>query len=187
MMGMPNECAAGKGAIAFLFEIARNRLALPEHARYAAMRRPILLLVFLPWLIALVGCTSTPRYRMRELMLFETNRAPLATVQLFLPEVVTTNWSDGEWRGELSPTYVRPQMKVLFASDLLKTSSLQHLRCQIDDDDSRLIHVNLQPDHPMDNIRVWIPLRRRSPQESSWYHWTDGGGFEGGPVVILNP
>jgi len=153
------------------------------------MTRQVLSVMLLASAAAFCGCAPQPHRQTGEygieLTLYQTNQAPLATLQLLLPKAASTSWSTGQWRGELSPTYVRPEKSILFASDLLKASSWRPLRCRVDRDDPRLIHINLQPEKPTDNIRVWVPLRRRSSLGSRWYHWTDAGGFEGGSVRIL--
>jgi hypothetical protein len=147
--------------------------------------------VLVAFAVVFCGCASRsvrqPYEEVVNLMLYQPNEAPLATLRLLLPGTTSTNWSTGQWKGELSSTYVRPQQPQPLASDLLKAPSWRPLRCRIDTLDPKYIDIELQPDQPTDTIQIWIPLRRHSLRKSNWYRWVNARGSEpeGGAVRVL--
>lgn len=159
-----------------------------DGARYAVLIRHFLGIATLAFLMAFCGCESwyhQPDKDAVKLILYQPNKKPLASLQPLLPWNVSTNWSTGQWRGTLSGIYMRPPDHHVLTNDLLNAPSWRPLRCLIDKDNPGFIYIDLQPAQPRDSIRISIPLRKLTLLQSSWYHWTEGGGGEGGTVRIL--
>lgn len=159
-----------------------------EEARYEALTRHSLCVTLLALVVIFCGCASWNRQPDQDpvkLILYQPNQKPLATLQLLLPGSLSTNWSAGQWRGELSNSYVRPQEHHVLPGDLLDAPSWRPLGCLIDKDNPKFIFIDLQPDQPTNGIRISIPRQKPSFLPSSWYHWTEGGGGKGGTVRIL--
>jgi hypothetical protein len=174
----------------FLFHINDRWRRASDVIRYAAMPSHVLIATVLAIVTALCGCASTPMPRHEEyafltLRLSDESNAPLATIHVIVPSIVSSNWSEGYWHGELSPTYVRPKEQVLFASDLLKVPPWGRLICRLDPDNAAYRRMILQPDSAMDHITVCTPLDEHSSEESWWYHWTDAGEPESGAAKVL--
>lgn len=132
-----------------------------------------------------------PRSRDMQLALYDSEQKPLATVALSIPKDISTNWCVGQWRGELSPAYVRPKDHVVLASDKLKTGSWCSMHCRLDPSHAHTIRIMLHPEHPTssdfpDFVELFIP----SGQASSplvWNHVADAGEAERGTVEMLRP
>ncbi len=139
------------------------------------------------WLsvFALCGCVSRPYSGQTELALYESDRRPMAKVVVSIPKAISTNWCTGEWRGELSPAYVRPKNNFLLASDKLKAASPRPMRCCLYLKYSPAIWIVLHPEQPNDFVELFMPYGNSS-SPAVWNHVTDAGEAERGTLEVLH-
>ncbi len=191
LFGFPNfavERMAASGTVLPIRALAGRRHRSPQC--YAIMHSWLAIPAFIASVVAFCGCGSelhrqTPDYALK-LTLYQTNQAPLATLQLVLPRDTSTNWSGGQWRGALVPAYVRPQTDHLLASDLLKQPSWQTLWCRTDAEEPGYIRILLRPSVWEDQILLWIPTGGGSPSECYWKHRTEAGTCDWGTLKIVS-
>jgi hypothetical protein len=157
-----------------------------DGGRYVSVTLRLTFVCILASLAALCGCASAPRSRHIELVLYDSDQKPLATVALSIPRGISTNWCEGEWRGELSPAYVRPKDHLVLASDKLQTGSWRSMRCRLDLSHAPAIWVMLHPERPNDFVELFIPYGQAS-SPLVWNHVTDAGEAERGTVEVLRP
>ena len=153
---------------------------------YAAMPRSFTFIGLLLVVVALCGCASPHLSQQTDLALYESDQKPLANVVLSIPKGISTNWCQGEWRGELSPAYVRPRNNFLLASDQLKSASWRPMRCCLDLKNAPTIRVMLHPELPNDFVELYIPYGNSS-SPPVWNHVTDAGEAERGTLKVLRP
>jgi hypothetical protein len=134
-----------------------------------------------------LGCATSYDARNAEVVLYDSNQEVLATLFLALPRTISTNWSDGQWRGELSPTYVRPAHTIHYriAADMVKAQSWRPLRCRLDLKYAPAIHVVLDPESSQDFLELFMPADAKPSSPPVWNHITDAGGAETGAIKVL--
>jgi len=134
------------------------------------------------------GCAFRYDTRSAEVVLSDSNQEVLATLFLALPCTISTNWSDGRWRGELSPMYMRPAHTLPYhiAADMVKAPSWRPLRCRLDLKYAPAIYVVLDPKSPGDFLELFMPADTRSSSPPVWNHVTDAGVVETGTIKVLH-
>ncbi len=185
-----NFSAEGVAGLVWSWRFGSHHMAIHRSPpRYATMGSRLLIPMLIASLVAFCGCRSQP-HRQRpdfvlELRFYQTNQAPLATLQLVLPSEISTNWSSGQWRGRLAPTYVRPNTTRLLAGDLLDRRSWQTLGCRTDAEEPRHIRIHLRRSLEEDQIMLWVPSSGALSSESYyWRHMTEDGTCEWGTFSI---
>jgi hypothetical protein len=128
------------------------------------------------------GCETDTRSVTTELAFYDSKSNRFATVTLVLPAAVSSKLQEGKWRGELLPTYVRPQTDYIVAADKFVASDWRPLTSLRDPEMSSLRLISLHPKEPDDYVMVCVPTSGQV-LTGRWWYATDAGAVESGRIT----
>ncbi len=125
------------------------------------------------------GCVADTRSTTAELAFYDSKSNRFATLTLALPVSLTSKPKDGKWRGELSPSYIRPQTDYIVAADKVAASDWRRLTSMRDPEMSSIRLINLHPNQWDDYVMIRLPTSGQTVT-GQWWYATDAGTVETG-------